>query len=84
MRPRVHPAAAYAEIEEVARKRDELPTDDEIAQKYGMTRMYVSYLMLQARRRMPIPEHRQNVEIGPNGEFSIRLTSEAEGVEMAP
>lgn len=84
MRPRVHPAAAYAEIEEVARKRDELPTDDEIAQKYGMTRMYVSYLMLQARRRMPVPPRGQQLEEAPNGEFVIRLTPEAEGVEMAP
>jgi hypothetical protein len=65
MRPRVHSQDAYAEIEYVARKRDELPTDADLARKHGMSRMYVSYLMLEARKKLDRKgvKHRYSEEV---------------------
>ena len=50
MRPRTTPLEAYSEIAEVAKQRDSIPSDRELAVKYQISASYVRYLMKVARK----------------------------------
>lgn len=52
MKLRTTPLAAYEEMLDVARRRDAIPTDKDIADKYGLTRSYVQQLMHRIRKNI--------------------------------
>lgn len=53
MRPRRLPEAGRAEIEAIAVKRLETPTDKELAERWGISLAWVRRLMQEARERVP-------------------------------
>jgi hypothetical protein len=50
MKLRTTPLAAFEEMRDIVRRRDAIPTDLEIANKYGLTRGYVQQLMSRIRK----------------------------------
>lgn len=50
MRPRTTPLAAYRECAQIARQRDAIPTDREIAKKYHISEAQVRSIIKQARK----------------------------------
>lgn len=52
MRPRRLPAAGRAEIESVAAKRAEIPSDKDLAHRWNISRAWVQRLMKEARTKL--------------------------------
>jgi hypothetical protein len=52
MKPRSHSLAAYARIEEVCKKRLEVPTDKQLSDELQIPVGYVRWLMWRARKRI--------------------------------
>ena len=49
---RTKPLEAYAEIEDVVRRRDAIPSDQDLAAKHGFSRAYVQQLMHRIRAQI--------------------------------
>ena len=74
-RPRTTPLAAYADIADIARQRDQIPSNRDLAEKHHISESYVRHLMKQARKGLL---SLGDVSRGTNEESGMQPNTEVE------